>query len=245
MITPAVNANVRLMPEIAKPLVIPEIPGKIAGNLDLERILTISDIRVHTKTDDTPHVTDRQLELYRRAAFEAAEQYTGFLLMQTTQQIEDVKRHHNIARGRHRPYKHTLRYPSADGIVHLYGSRDGLGDRTLSITPGSRSVHIPMIHTAIGTSPCCDPCGSGRADPLNFGLKIMYLAGFRHESDIPAGVILGCLKYIAWSIENPGDALRSVKDTAQANLGVLQGTNNIAWASGALELWRQYDPEAI
>ena len=42
--------------------------------------LSLDVIRSHTKTDDIPGVTDEQLALYRAAAIEAAERYTGLLL---------------------------------------------------------------------------------------------------------------------------------------------------------------------
>src|SRR5262245_49243644 len=42
--------------------------------------LSLDMVRQHTKTDDTPGVTDDMLSLYREAAIEAAELYTGMLL---------------------------------------------------------------------------------------------------------------------------------------------------------------------
>ena len=42
--------------------------------------LSIEMVREHTKTDDTPGVSDEMLRLYRQASIEAAEFYTGMLL---------------------------------------------------------------------------------------------------------------------------------------------------------------------
>jgi hypothetical protein len=74
-----------------------------------------------------------------------------------------------------------------------------------------------------------------------------YRAGFKSPDDVPAGVVIGCLQFIAWIIEHPGDELltqRNRKDNS-TKVGGVSGNNNIAMVSGALEAWRMYDPEAI
>jgi hypothetical protein len=46
-------------------------------NINWDEYVSIDLIRRHTKTDDIPAVTDEQLKLYRAAAVEAAEFYSG------------------------------------------------------------------------------------------------------------------------------------------------------------------------
>src|SRR5688572_13974020 len=58
---------------------------------DLEKLIPISLIREHTKTDDVPAVSDDQLRLYRSASVEAAEQYTGLLLSSSKPITEAVE----------------------------------------------------------------------------------------------------------------------------------------------------------
>jgi len=73
----------------------------------------------------------------------------------------------------------------------------------------------------------------------------MYRAGFSCAAQVPAGVLLGILQFIAWVVEHPGDEVLSMRNTLSARGGAIIGTNNIALVSGALESWRQFDPEAF
>ena len=73
----------------------------------------------------------------------------------------------------------------------------------------------------------------------------VYRAGFKDPTAVPAGVVLGILQYIAWVVEHPGDELLTQRNTLQAKSTGVQSSNNVAQISGALETWRQYDPEAI
>lgn len=226
-----------LQPEISKPTEpLPEL-----GPFDLERMLSLELIRQHTKTDDVPHVTDAQLILYRQAAFEAAESYTGLVFSGKKRVSEDVRTRPTRRYGYQKwtgTYKYTLAHPVADGLVYLYGSIGGSVDRVLSVAPGATEVRIPIDHHALDMSSCCrGPCGD---ESINTGLKIMYYTGYDVCENVPAGILLGCLKFIAWSIENPGDTV-----TLQVLPGVKPqaGSNNAMWQSGAIEHWRMYTNE--
>lgn len=227
------------MPEVKADALAPALCG---CKHDLEKYLSLSLIRTHTKTDDVPHVTDEQLALYRQTAFEVAEKYTGRLLTEIRVMTEPVAAR---ARSRFRPtYKHMLRYASADGKVYLYGSATS-GTRLLEIMPGSREVVIPVSHCAIDLSSCCNPCSDGRG--VNYGARVTYRAGIDCDrgDGIPAGIIVGILKFIAWMIENPGDEIMTVRNREAGESSGIVGTNNGAWASGAIEQWRIYVDRAI
>lgn len=209
---------------------------------DLEALLPIALIRAHTKTDDVPNVTDEQLALYRQTAFEVCERYTGLLFTAIKVVTENVKSrsgHRNRGRATHK-----LRHPSVDGIVHLYGSYNGQNDRTMYIGVGEKEVAVPPVYPHIDLSSCCGgPCGGKSDDP--FALKVMYRTGHDCKKPVPAGIILGVLKFIAWLITNPGDVIMTVRNrSSTGEMGII-GTNNGAWASGAIEHWRIYVDDAI
>lgn len=213
---------------------------------ELDDLMPISLIREHTKTDDVPSVSDEQLAMYRQAALEAAEQYTGLLLSGVKPITELVECPMSRNTLKNMFFRHKARYPVNDGLVYLWGAG---GARTIQVKPGSREVKIPILMMSPDlSSSCCRPACSP-VNELNTGMQIMYRAGFdlgAKKGGIPAGIILGMLKYVAWNITHPGDELYTARNRISNNQGGLMlGTNNIAWASGALELWRQYDPDAI
>jgi|SRR6187431_78811 hypothetical protein len=205
--------------------------------VDWDQYLSMDIIRQHTKTDDVPGVTDEQLRLYRRAAVEAAEFYTGLTLNKQkilSEIIPMPKR-----RPGHEYHIVKLKYASSDGIVYVYG--DNRNPETIHITPNTRKVRMQSrFFYNPDMSNCCDPC----AVATN-GLRIMYRAGFSCAAQVPAGVLLGILQFIAWVVEHPGDEVLSMRNTLSARGGAIIGTNNIALVSGALESWRQFDPEAF
>ena len=218
--------------------------------LCLESLMPIELIRVHTKTDDIPSATDEQLMLYRKAAIESAEQFTGMLLSGsraiTEQVIIDI-----TSRTMLRGYgKYTLEFPSMDGRVYLYGNGDS---RLLNIKPRTRKIRVPLsgitldlssncCRTPCGASPCAEP---ESASGMFSETMVLYRTGFGSCKDVPTGIVLGCLKFVAWCITHPGDEILAVRNRTITRSSLVDGTNNVAWASGALELWRQYDPEAI
>ena len=227
---------------MANDLLIPDFsdPPEVDSPNPLEEIVPIATIRAHTKTNDVPAVTDAQLALYREAAFESAEQYTGLLLRVRRQIIEHVvlptfdATHHGAITVR-RWVKHRLRWGSADGVVWVYGGTHGRLTQRIDVAPGAREVRIPTAFLPVDQDECCRPC-SVRSNEA----RVLYNAGFS-PGMIPAGIKIGVLKWIAWTIENPGDVFRAVDDTLSRSSGTaLRGTNNTALASGALDQWRQY-----
>lgn len=221
------------------PLESPLLEGSMR-DFNWDARLSLELIRQHTKTDDAPGVTDQQLRLYRASSIEAAEHYTGFLLQGQKNITEPIQREPFKKWGR-LSYNYKLKYPSADGIVYIYGDRHG-ANVTLQVEPGTRTIQVPIRTGYLDLSNCCDPCAKHY---LNAGLRAAYRAGFKCIEDVPAGVIVGCLQYITWIIEHPGDELLTSRNRLEARAGAVTGSNNIALVSGALETWRQYDPEAI
>ncbi len=216
-------------------------PPMVSVAVDLEKLLPIGVIRTHTKTDDVPHVTDDQLRLYRQAAFEACEKYTGRIFSELRVIQEPIAQR----RGRRwRPfYIHELKHPSFDGIVFIYGSAYGQDDRQLNIGPGGRQLRLEVRAGAIDASSCCGgPC---QGDQYNYGMMAMYRAGVDCAAGVPAGILLGCLKFIAWAVTNPGDEIMTVRNREAGESSGIVGTNNAAWASGAIEQWRIYVDDAI
>lgn len=234
-----VGGSPSLAPQSVRNLnAVPDYPGNEA-DLDLEAVLPLELIREHTKTDDTPSVTDAQLSLYRQAAFESCEQYTGMLFTRSQIVRESVQREGHRTRFRtHR--RITLRYAPLDPVVYLYGG-GMLQPLTVNVVPGEKAVRIPVVQEALDASSCCRPCSLGGE---NFGIMIMYRAGIGNARGVPALIKTGCLKFIAWAVNNPGDTIMTVKNRTSAGEAGIVGTNNGAWASGAIEDWRQLVPDA-
>lgn len=215
----------------------PAFPGKEA-RVDLEQVLPLEMIREHTKTDDTPSVSDAQLSLYRQAAFEACELYTGLIFTHSKVVREPVASEYK--RGFRRVRKHRLKYAPVDGVIYLYGG-GLLQPVPVYVTENGREITIPILQEALDASSCCNPCSMGGE---NFGIKAMYLTGISCADDVPAIAKMGCLKYIAWAVQNPGDVIMTVRNRAGSGEAGIVGTNNGAWASGAIEEWRQLKVDA-
>ena len=211
------------------------------ASFDWSARLSLEAIRVHTKTDDVPGVTDDQLLLYRGAAIEAAERYTGLLLAGQKTVTEPIEGPARVRPGQEF-YRVRLKYPVADGLVYLYGGWTAEDNRAFRVPPGARSIKVPIRKDVIDLSNCCNPCSTWN---LNGGMMAAYKAGYPSPNEVPAGVVLGMLKMIAWTVQHPGDEFATVADKTRVSSGAMQGTNNAAVASGALEIWRTYDPEAI
>ena len=217
---------------------------------DLERFLPIDLIRIHTKTADIPTVTDEQLRLYRKAAFEEAMRYSSLLVGPLQLITEHVKMHKvrsnisgmNIAAATHRHQKIKTKFQVMRPDVFFYGT----GAPVLVPTePGTRFVDIPMAGEFMGNAlggNCCAPCTQGNGSGAN-GARVMYHAGYACENDVPAGIVVGMLKYIAWQVQNPGDVYMNVRNSLNTGETSSRGTNNAAWASGALEVWTTLDAE--
>lgn len=188
----------------------------------LEALLPLDLVRAHTKTDDVPHVTDDQLRLYRQAAFEAAQLYTGVELVGPefiTQNIPPYE-------GRVRTV--MLEQPAIDGIITL---SEGPSSTVLAIAPGATHVRIApdlrFIGGGSGGPGCTDTCGS----MISGGAFIRYRARKACEPSMQADVKVGCLQFIGWLIGNPGDNtdVRSAADVRSASR-----------ASGAINTWRRH-----
>jgi hypothetical protein len=217
-------------------------PGK-AVDFDWDSRLSLDVIRAHTKTDDVPAVLDEQLKLYRASAIESAEQYTGLLLSGQITMTEPIQGPARARPGR-TTYTFRLKYPVADGYIHLYGGTHANDNTTIRVPLGARRVQIPIRKDFVDLSNCCNPCSTWN---LNGGMMAAYKAGYRCLDDIPAGIIHGMLQFIAWCVEHPGDELLTQRNRVETRAGLagLQGSNNIAMVSGALETWVKYDDERV
>jgi hypothetical protein len=227
-----------------KPLDRSPIPLGEETALDWDARLGIEFIRSHAKIDDVPSVLDEQILLYRSAAIESAEQYTGLMLLRQRTVSEAVE-----GPARVRPnathYTHHLKYPVSDGFVYLYGGTHVSDNTVFRVPPGARRIKVPIRTDMIDLSNCCNPCSPKWA--VNGGMLVSYRAGYQSVNDVPATVILGILQFLTWCIEHPGDELLTQRNRVETRAGLagLQGSNNIAMISGALESWRVIDPEAF
>lgn len=219
----------------------PLVPGEEIP-FDWSNLISMELIREHTKTDDVPGVTDVQLRLYRAVAIDAAQHYTGFLLTGQRNVTEPVEGP-SAAKLYKSSYKIRLQYPVSDGIVYIYGGLDPAANHPLYIKPNTRTLHVPVRYGMVDLSNCCDPCS--RSPAVNGGMMACYKAGYKCVEDVPPGVILGCLQFIAWVIEHPGDEVLTVRNRRDARSEGAMGTNNIAIASGALETWRILDEDVV
>lgn len=230
----------------------PFVPDQTVEILDWSARLSIDMIRMHTKTDDIPGVADEQLKLYRASAIEAAEHYTGLLLSCQRNLVEPVqsapmsnRASMGLMYGFHigkTSYKHRLRYTVADNFVYLYGGLHPPDNGPVPVRPGTRTIRVPIRYGLIDTTNCCNPCSTHN---LNHGMMVAYKAGFGSPNDVPAGVVVGCLQYIAWVLEHPGDEILTVRNRRDARSEGAQGTNNIVFASGAMEFWRILDDDIV
>jgi hypothetical protein len=196
----------------------------------VEDWLSMDLIRSHTKTDDIASVTDEQMEIYRAAAVEAAEMFTGMILGPLRQVEERVAGDGEPRNYSRRFMTYRLKHRVYDGIVYWAGH----AARGTAQTVNDYKVKLPAQQW---DAECCNTCGT------NSGLELRYRTGFKCVDDIPAMIKLGCLKYIAWSVQNTGDELVTMLASRTpirgTNSGV-GGTNDVAWASGAVELWRKF-----
>jgi hypothetical protein len=205
---------------------------------DLEALLPLALVREHTKTDDVPAVTDALIALYRLAALEAAEAYTGLMLSGRRVVTEDVRLPQTHVGGMRRHFIHRTKYQIAEPLAWFYGFAGGAPHQILA-TVEATEVRLPVLISDFGMG-CCNPC-SGSS-----GSKLMYSAGFSCADRVPAAFRLGALKYIAHAIENPGDLVATVNEsggTRQGGAGLT--ANNPALASGAIDIWRTMKADAV
>ncbi len=221
---------------------------------DIEHILPLDLIKVHCKVDDLPGITDTQLDLYRRAALEAAELYTGkkWIRRERIEQALESPRFRGIAQAAIARLIVELDYMPVNGVVNVYGTGnqplywlDGMVlpfmrhdyFTTIKLPPGVQSFEMQNDHMfySAGINGQCSAVENERSFQQQ-GLKIVYVAGPPSPEKIPSGLKLGALKYIAWSIENPGDQFVPM---VLRQVGVTNVTNDPAFSSGAIDEWRR------
>lgn len=214
---------------------------------DDEALLPLAVIREHTKTDDVPATTDEMLKVYRRAAIEAAEKYTGLILggqRQFTEHVDiTVQGHMSYLHGGHvfpRYIRHVAKHRFAQPIGYLYGHRS-TGVKQVHLEVGSKIARLPFVMTDFGINSCCDPCAAPSGT-----LLFQYAGGASCAEEVPASFRLGALKYIAHVIENPGDnvVVSTAAGSASSDARVTAAANP-ALASGAIEIWRTMLDDAI
>lgn len=220
----------------------PPIPIGREIAFDWELRLGIEFIREHAKISDIPSTTDNQIRLYRASAIEACQEYTG-LLLSGQRTVQEPIESPNKVKPWATHYTFHLKYPVADGYVYLYGGNHIMDNTTFVVPLGTRKIKVPIRKDMFDLTNCCDPCAKWA---INGGMLAAYLAGYKSVNDIPASAILGMMQYITWCIEHPGDELMTQRNRVETRAGLagLQGSNNIAMISGALETWRVMDPEA-
>jgi hypothetical protein len=223
------------------------------SDLPLEQILPLDLVKTHCKIDDLPGITNDQLSLYRQAAFEAAELYTGKKWIGKTKMVQEIKspKFRNLAQAAIARIPVHLDYIPINGIVNIYGNGDkplfwldGLvlpvlnenTYHTIKLPPGSQEFQMNnniMFFSAGIAGNCSNP-------DVTFEQSFAtatYIAGISSPSQVPAGIKLGCLKYIAWSIENPGDQFVPM---VVRQVGVTTVSNDPAYSSGAIDEWRRH-----
>jgi hypothetical protein len=223
--------------------------------LSLEQVLPLDLVKVHCKIDDLPGITNSQLELYRQAAFEAAELYTG-RMWSTRKKIEqDIKspRFRGISQAAIARIQVELDYIPVDGVVNIFGTADnplfwldGMQlpimrqpmFQTILLPPGVQNFEMAndLMFFSFDAGRDCGMMGNVRPFEQQ-GARASYVAGPKSAKDVPAGVKLGCLKYIAWSVENPGDAFVPM---VIRQVGVTTVSNDPAYSSGAIDEWRRH-----
>lgn len=204
-------------------------------DFDLETILPIETIRVHTKTDDTPMVTDEQLDLYRKTAFEQAELYTGRIIYGIAN-IDETNRVGYQVLDRRRPkIRVKLKYLPLDD--HVVMTIQNTNPMRIRVPFNKRKIDVPLNVHLLNPFGCCK-CAAGDEEGLDF--RTMYRTGYKCKEDIPSTLLYGCLKFIMWAVANPGDELLTVRNRMGTTETGLIGTNNGAWASGAIEHWMTY-----
>ena len=196
-----------------------------------ESLVPIQVIRAHIRDDDTYRYSDEQLTLYRGAAIEACETYTGVKFGQSTYQVsENVTVRQGYGFGA-RPTMMRLKSPCVDGILSI---NSGGSLQTLVGAPGAREFNLSIINETLNFGNCGGACGGSPTSQIT----VTYKTGNGFRGDVPRTIILGLLKFIAWSAENPGDDVVTIQGYQIARGQTLQGTNSAVIASGASELWR-------
>lgn len=200
-----------------------------------EDVLPIQTIREHSKTDDTPTVTDGSLMIYRDFAFEQAELYTGRFIFGHANILEkfrvDGSRESDLVPRRSKKLKLKYAPTERQVIVSDFTSRN---KQVVHVNPNTRKIDVKPDVFGVNMGNCC--AGNG----MEYQAQVMYTSGYKTKDDIPSTILYGCLKLLTWAIFNPGDELLTVRNRLGTTETGLIGTNNGAWASGAIEHWKTY-----
>lgn len=197
-----------------------------------EEILSMELMREHTKTNDVATVSDSQLELYRDTAFEQAEKYTGRIILGSARIYEKFEFDASQERRPRSYYRYKLSYLPIEKQIFFSGA--GGAKQRGNVRANSRKIDVPRDGMTVNMNSCC--AGSG----MMLEGSTTYTTGYLNKDDIPSTIIYGCLKFIAWSVGNPGDELMTVRNRLGTTETGLIGTNNASWASGAIEHWKGY-----
>ena len=192
--------------------------------LDLDEYLPLALIRSHCKCDDTPNVTDTQLTFYRDVAFEQAELFTGKFWGGPKDIIEKVSRP-QLDLIRRRTGRIRIHHIPIDGIVRLVGAGY---NAIFVLDAGTTAINLSSRENTWsgpgGMENCCSPCSPNQPSYTLEFPSWAYTTGVKCAKDVPAGIKLGCLMFIAWAMENPGDI----------------NEPDCIRASGALNQWKNY-----
>lgn len=199
-----------------------------AKPVNVADLLPMGLIRSHCKCDDTPNITDEQLELYREVAFEQAEMFTGKHWAGVKEIVEPVNRAQydliNRRFGRVR-----IKSIPIDGMVMLVGAGH---NAVFTLKAGTNYIDLADRKNSWGNASqsagCCSSCvtSNNQVGYRNFTLEMpnwVYKTGVKCKEDIPAGIRLGCLQFIAWAMENPGDI--ASPDSVRASGAMAQWNN--------------------
>lgn len=221
-----------------------------------EDVLPISLIRQHCKIDDIGRVSDILLSLYRSSAFEAAELYTGRIWFGTRRIIQPITspKFRTVSQAGVARFKVELDYMPIGGYVEIEGFNDQAAfwfmDMPFNTAPRytSHSITLPPNHQAfyvrsdqvfMNMSSDCD-CDASYS---NKDMTATYNAGITRSEEIPAGMKIGALKYIAWTVEHAGDDFVPVVAqgrTVGISGGNVVGSNDALVGSGAIDDFRRY-----
>ena len=168
--------------------------------------------------------------MYRAAALEAAQRYTGLWVVGRRWVKEILKA--PSRRDRFRPVRSRLPWYPTDGVVYISGPNYQNG--AMSVDPRSHGINLQPLAHPEGFYNCCDPCSKFLTEPD----AASYYTGFKTCSGIPTGIALGAIRYIAYQIANPGDIDNSLDGAGKVSTRM--AANNAIVASGAAAEWDLY-----
>lgn len=192
-----------------------------------EAVLPLDEVLAHARSDDLA-LTDAERNTilrYRAAALRAAEIFTGYR-MGWIEVVSEQLPWPSVSPGA-RTGTLFLPWRTADTTVSWW-SADGTGG-VATVRRWARKLVIPVRDCAPSFD-CCG-CGAGQ-DPLSIGVS--YRAGFACPEDVPAPLLVACMKYVAHLVGNPGDELYGVGALGDSRQLV---TSDPLKASGAGHIW--------